>query len=64
MRPSPREQGLQETWNDEIQLAIEEKKYSYGNYLQNKQWNTIYREYKEMSNSKGNDTKANKRGLG
>ena len=29
------------TWNDEIQLAIEEKKASYIDYLQNKQWNTI-----------------------
>jgi len=24
------------TWNDEIQLALEEKKASYKNYLQNK----------------------------
>jgi len=24
------------TWNDELQLAIEEKKASYRNYLQNK----------------------------
>ena len=49
------------TWNDEIQLAIEEKKASYRKYLQNK---TVeqYTEYKKTpSNSKKNDTKAKKR---
>ena len=48
------------TWNDEIQLAIEEKKASYRKYLQNK---TVehYIEYKTPSNSKKNDTKAKKR---
>jgi len=51
------------TKNDEIQLAIEEKKASYRNYLQNK---TVehYIEYKKTpSSSKENDTKAKKRGL-
>jgi hypothetical protein len=49
------------TWNDEIKLAIEEKKVSYRKYLQNK---TVeqYIEYKKTpSNSKENDTKAKKR---
>jgi len=48
------------TWNDEIQLAIEEKQASYRKYLQNK---TVehYTEYKKKSNSKENDTKTKKR---
>jgi len=29
------------TWNEEIQLPIEEKKASYRKYLQTKQWITI-----------------------
>jgi len=50
-----------QTWNDEIQLAIEEKKASYKKYLQNK---TVehYIEYKKTPrNSKENDMKAKKR---
>jgi len=34
------------TWSDEIQLAIEEKKVSYRNYLQNKTVE-LYIEYKK-----------------
>ena len=52
------------TWNDEIQLAIEEKKASYRKYLQTK---TVeqYTEYKKTpGNSKENDKKPTKRGLG
>jgi len=49
------------TWNNEIQLAIEEKKASYRKYLQNKTVEN-YIEYKKTpSNSKENDTKTKKR---
>jgi len=49
-------------WKDEIQLAIEDKKASYRNYLQK----TVehYIQYKKTpSNNKENDTKSKKRGL-
>ena len=45
------------TWNDEIQLAIEEKKASYNS-------GALSRIQKILSNSKENETKAKKRRLG
>ena len=47
------------TWNDEIQLAMEEKKTSYRKYLQNS--GALYRIQKTPSNSKENDKKAKER---
>jgi len=49
------------TWSDEIQLAIEEKKDSYRNYLQKKSSGALYRISKTPSNSKENHTKGGKK---
>jgi len=50
------------TWTEEIQLAIEEKKASYRNYLQNRR-EEHYIKYKTTPNI-SKEKKAKKRGMG